>query len=145
ASANRSDQRPCLAAANRASPLRNSTLATPVSPPLRASTNDCSTSRPWKSYDSTPPPWIDTASSKAEPAGTSSSGRRGASGTELPAISGSRFFWQKSYISRAQSQRNDRCLSLNSGTNRFDALMTAAASSKKRLRGYSTWPILLDG
>ena len=68
------------------------------------------------------------------------SGRRCASGTELPAMSGIPSSRAVSYISFAQSQRYDRCLSLKSGTNRFERCMTATISSKNRLRGYSSGP-----
>ena len=50
-----------------------------------------------------------------------------------------------SYISRAQSQRYDRCLSLNTGTTRPLRSNTATIASKNRLRGYSCCPLALTG
>ena len=50
-----------------------------------------------------------------------------------------------SYISLAQSQRYERCLSLKTGATRWLASKTAAIASKKRLRGYSRWPLALTG
>ena len=56
-----------------------------------------------------------------------------------------RWDWAVSYISLAQSHRKERCLSLYSGTKRFDFRMTATISSKNRLRGYSVCPSLFTG
>ena len=51
------------------------------------------------------PPWIDTAERIGAPAGSSSGGRRWASGTELPAMKGKASRRDSSYIALAMSQR----------------------------------------
>src|SRR5262249_46156126 len=66
-------------------------------------------------------------------------------GSDDPASSGTNSSRARSYIHFASAHSAARCLSVKTGTDRFDASKTLHVSSKKRRRGQRTCPLLFVG
>ena len=86
-----------------------------------------------------------TASLQLALSGISTDGMRHVTGRLEPAMNGKPIDRDVSYISLAQSQFQERCLSLNTGTERPLSRNTFTVSSKNRYRGYCTCPFGVFG
>src|SRR5664279_2999043 len=80
------------------------------------------------------------ASSGSAPSGNSTEGVRHVTGRLEPARYGICIDFEVSYISRAHSHFQERCLSLNMGTTRPLERNTSATCWKNWYRGYDTPP-----
>ncbi len=94
-----------------------------------------SVSRAWNPKISMSPRDATSASAHARPSGTSSAGNRQVTGRLDPAIKGTPIALAWSTIWRASARLYDRCLSLNTGTDRPEARNTSRISRKNRPRG----------
>src|SRR5438067_2799111 len=85
------------------------------------------------------------ASLTREPSGISTDGVRQVTGKLDPAMNANPILRDVSYISLAQSQFHERCLSLNTGTERPLERNTSTIWVKNSWRGYLVCPFSLRG
>ena len=80
-----------------------------------------------------------------EPSGISTDGVRQVTGRLDPAMKAKPSSREVSYILRAHSQFQERCLSLKTGTDLPLSRNTFTICSKNSQRGYFVWPFSLRG